>query len=217
MSSPDQRHPDEADPDAHHLSRGRLYSRIRGSLTTAALGDAMGARVEHLATHEIVARHGGLLRELASVHGGRVAEQGRRGEYTDDASQMFALAATLAAHDGELPDEAWLEVLVEWARSSPSARFAGPTMRRLLQAPAGDSPTIPHDPSFGATNGSAMRVAPAGLVRPGDVEGAVHLAWASSRVTHDTQLAAAGAGAIAAGAAAALAPGADVGSTRRAA
>jgi ADP-ribosylglycohydrolase len=55
-----------------------------------------------------------------------------------------------------------------------------------------------------------MRVAPAGLVHPGDIEGAVRTAWISSRLTHDTQIAASGAGAIAAGVAEALLPTADV-------
>jgi ADP-ribosylglycohydrolase len=55
-----------------------------------------------------------------------------------------------------------------------------------------------------------MRIAPAGLVNPGDLEGAVQLAWITSRSTHDTQIAASGAGAIAAGVAEALTVGADV-------
>src|SRR5918999_1736481 len=64
--------------------------------------------------------------------------------------------------------------------------------------------------SFGATNGAAMRIAPAGLVFPGDLESAVRLAWLTARPTHDTQIAAAGAGAIAAGVAHGLEGGADV-------
>jgi ADP-ribosylglycohydrolase len=214
MTSPDPRPTDELAIAADGWSREVLRTRIQGSLTTAALGDAMGAGVEQLATHEIVERHGGLLRELARGPGRGRADEGQPGEYTDDASQMFTLVATLVEHHGELTDKAWLDALLHWADTSPAARFAGPTTRSRLQvrAPGAEATVDPprQDPSFGATNGSAMRVAPAGLVRPGDVEGAVELAWISSRVTHDTQLAAAGAGAIAAGAAAALAPRADV-------
>jgi ADP-ribosylglycohydrolase len=66
------------------------------------------------------------------------------------------------------------------------------------------------DPRVGITNGSAMRAAPCGLIHPGDPEAAVRLAWLTSRVTHDTQVAAAAAGAIAAGVATALRPGAGV-------
>ena len=89
----------------------------------------------------------------------------------------------------------------------------GPTTRPLLEAIAAgeDTHTIGRVgtstrklTSFGATNGAAMRIAPAGLVYPGDPEGAVRLAWVTARPTHDTQIAAAGAGAIAAGVAQAL-------------
>jgi ADP-ribosylglycohydrolase len=100
----------------------------------------------------------------------------------------------------------------------------GPTTRPLLQALAAghDTSAIGRGlstrklTSFGASNGAAMRIAPAGLVHPGDIEAAVQLAWITSRPTHDTQIAAAGAGAIAAGVAHALMPGADVFSVVRA-
>ena len=56
----------------------------------------------------------------------------------------------------------------------------------------------------------SMRVAPAGLIHPGDIEAAVWTAWISAKPTHNTQIAASGAGAIAAGVAEALLPTADV-------
>ncbi len=202
-----------------------IGSKIKGCLLAAALGDAMGAATELLARHEIVQRYGGLLRVLTRSPEPGAASQGSVGEITDDASQMLALARALVAGDGHLADRAWARALIQWADSSPMARYMGPTTRPILEARAagegiaqlgafGDS-TRPA-PSFGATNGAAMRVAPAGLVRPGDIEGGVQLAWISSRVTHDTQLAAAGAGAIAAGVANALEPGADVSSVAQA-
>lgn len=199
--------------------RTALGSKIEGCLIAAALGDAMGAAAEHLATHEIIQRYGGLLRDLTRSPEPGAASQGPVGEFTDDASQMLALARALVEGDGDLTDAAWTRALTEWADSSPMARYMGPTTRPVLQARAAGQDiarlgavrgsTRPA-PSFGATNGAAMRVAPAGLVRPGDIAGAVRLAWVSSRVTHDTQLAAAGAGAIAAGVARALQPGASV-------
>ena len=47
-------------------------------------------------------------------------------------------------------------------------------------------------------------------MHPGDLEAAVELAWTSCLPTHDTQIAGAGAGAIAAGVSEALMPGASV-------
>jgi ADP-ribosylglycohydrolase len=91
---------------------------------------------------------------------------------------------------------------VRWFKESPTAEKAGPTTRARLEGR-----DVAADERVGVTNGSAMRVAPAGLIHPGEVEAAVELAWLTSRPTHDTQVAAAAAGAIAAGVATALRPG----------
>ena len=52
---------------------------------------------------------------------------------------------------------------------------------------------------MGATNGSSMRVAPAGLVHPGDIEGACQTALITCLPSHNTQIAISAACAIAAG------------------
>jgi ADP-ribosylglycohydrolase len=147
------------------------------------------------------------------------------GLVTDDSSQMFALAQALIETDGKLTVEKWTQVLLHWSRTSPMRRQMGPTTRPLLEA-LGRGESTDHIgtvgrstrklTTMGASNGAAMRVAPAGLVYPGDIESAVRLAWTTCQPTHDTQIAAAGAGAIAAGVAAALLPGADVYSVARA-
>jgi ADP-ribosylglycohydrolase len=109
--------------------------------------------------------------------------------------------------------------MLHWSQYSPMRHQMGPTTRPLLEAMAagentdhigtvGDSTR--KLTSMGATNGASMRVAPAGLTHPGDIKSAVRLAWVSARLTHDTQIAASGAGAIAAGVAEALLPSADV-------
>lgn len=203
-----------------------LYDHVLGSLVTAALGDAMGAATEQHSIDEIIAAHGGLLRELLAPDIDTFSAGNRPGQVTDDCSQMFALAQALIATDGELDAQTWVQTLLHWAETSPMARMMGPTTRPLLQAIArGESTahvgTVGRSTrkltSMGTTNGAAMRVAPAGLIHPGDIEGAVRLAWVTCCPTHDTQIAAAGAGAIAAGVAAALSPGADVFSVVRAA
>jgi ADP-ribosylglycohydrolase len=197
----------------------RLYDHILGSLAAAALGDAMGAATEQHSIPEIVAEHGGMLRELIAPGVDTFSEGNRPGQVTDDASQMFALAEALIETDGELTEEVWIRKLLHWSQTSPMARMMGPTTRPLLEAMAAGEDTSAIGQvgnstrkltSFGTTNGAAMRIAPAGLVFPGDPEGAVQLAWLTSRPTHDTQIATAGAGAIAAGVAHALERGADV-------
>ena len=174
--------------------RDWLEDRIRGCLGVAALGDAAGAPVE------------GRTREEVSAHGDPlpgVWNESR--EITDDTGQLEALGRALVESGGTLTAAAWRDALIEWFETSPTAAKAGPTTRAIL---AGD----PHPPDerIGVTNGSAMRAAPCGLVHPGDPEAAVELAWLTSRPTHDTQVAAAAAGAVAAGVAVALRPGAGL-------
>lgn len=206
-------------------SRERLHDHILGSLMTAALGDAMGAATEQHSIAEIIATYGGLLRTLETPGRQTFSHGNVPGEVTDDVSQMFALAQLLIDCRGQLTEQAWLATLVHWSRTSKHRQQMGPTTRPLLEALAAgrDTADIGRSPfsdrklcSFGTTNGAAMRVAPAGLVHPGDIDSAVRLAWITARPTHDTQIAMAGAGAIAAGVAHALTPGADVWSVLRA-
>lgn len=205
-------------------TRERLAQHILGSLAATAIGDAMGAATEQHAIPEVVELFGGLLRELRDPSPETFSYGNKAGQITDDSSQMFALAQTMIDAGGELTEEAWIATLLHWSQHSPHRHQMGPTTRPLLQAIAAgeDTSTIGRGlsarklTSFGASNGASMRVAPAGLVYPGDIEGAVALAWLTSRPTHDTQIAAAGAGAIAAGVAHALTPGADVFSVVRA-
>ncbi|MBA3947139.1 MAG: ADP-ribosylglycohydrolase family protein [Herpetosiphonaceae bacterium] len=200
-------------------NRERLGNHILGSLVACALGDAMGAATEQHTTAEIVQQYGGLLRELRTPSSETFSHGNQAGQITDDTSQMFALAEALIATGGNLTEADWIKALLHWAATSREAFAMGPTTRPLLEALAagkdtfaiGRSPTSTRKlTSFGTTNGAAMRIAPAGLVFPGDVERAVHLAWTTARPTHDTQIAAAGAGAIAGGVAHALMPDADV-------
>ena len=64
--------------------------------------------------------------------------------------------------------------------------------------------------SHGATNGAAMRGAPAGLIHPGDLAAACDTALITCIPSHSTQIAISSACAIAAGVAPALEEGADV-------
>jgi ADP-ribosylglycohydrolase len=200
-------------------TRERLSQHILGSLVAAALGDAMGAATEQHTISEVIATFGGLLRELRVPSTETFSHGNLAGQITDDTSQMFALAQTIIDGNGELTEQAWIKTLIHWSQHSPHKNQMGPTTRPLLEALAAgqDTSQIGRSPfstrkltSFGTTNGAAMRIAPAGLVHPGDIEAAVQLAWITSRPTHDTQIAIAGAGAIAAGVAHALTPAADV-------
>jgi hypothetical protein len=168
-----------------------LTERIRGCLAGALVGDALGAPYE-----------GGPPARVVDLEAPDV---------TDDGSQLLLLASVLVDGGGELDPPRWEAALVDWLRTSPAARFAGPTTRARLEAlAAGAPPPASSDPRVGLTNGAAMRVAPCGLVRPGDVDGAARLALASAWPTHWAPEAVAAACAVAAGVAVALAPDASV-------
>lgn len=207
------------------MSREHLYDRILGSLVTAGLGDAMGAATEQWRTGEIVQAHGGLLRTLVKPPPDTFSAGNEAGQVTDDTSQAFYLARALIENDGAMTPSIWKQALIRWAEESPHRTAMGPTTRLMVEAwqrredtshiaTVGESTRKLN--SFGTTNGAAMRIAPAGLVHPGDIEGACQTALATCLPTHDTQIAVAGACAIAAGVAGALRPEADVFSVARA-
>jgi ADP-ribosylglycohydrolase len=186
-----------------------LIDRIHGSLAGAVIGDAMGAPFEGLTRAEIAERSGGLVTDLVDPWPGGPADGNARGQVTDDASQLLMLARLLVETGGEPSDEAWERAIVDWMKTSPQARFAGPTTRAIIEVLAGGKPPD-RSGIEGVTNGAAMRVAPCGLVNPGDASAAAELAWLTARPTHDTSVAAAAAGAVAAGVAEALRPEAAV-------
>lgn len=193
----------------------QLEDRILASLLAAGMGDALGAPTEQWTIDEILEAHGGLVTEFRKPTPDTFAgaNDGLRAEVTDDASQMYYLSRALVRSGGELTLEQWVACLLDWAGTSPKATFMGPSTLLVVQAlRAGqDVATVGvigrsrrKLTSVGNTNGAAMRIAPAGLVHPGDIEAAVAQALITCMPTHDTNIAVASAGAIAAGVAAAL-------------
>lgn len=199
----------------------RLYDHILGCLAAAGMGDAMGAATEQWRTAEIYARHGGPLRTFyqppPDTFAGAVGNH--LGQITDDTSQMYYLAQTLIDTNGQLTSAAWVDCLLRWAAESPHVGNMGPSTRPIVEAlRSGGDPyqvgligtSTRHMAGMGATNGAAMRVAPAGLVNPGNIEAACQDALTTCLPSHATQIAISSACALAAGVAIALTPGADV-------
>ncbi|MDQ7820178.1 MAG: ADP-ribosylglycohydrolase family protein [Armatimonadota bacterium] len=194
-----------------------LHDRILGSLAAGVIGDAMGAATEQRSYEEIISLFGGPVREFvppppdSPFAGGRDA-----GQITDDSGQMLAMAEALIATGGRLTVNAVAQHLLRWA-DDPEVfrRFAGPTTRAAIEElRRGTDPRVVGRQgkltSMGTSNGAAMRVAPAGLVHPGDLEGAIRDAVTMCLPSHATQLAMSGACAVAAGVARALTLDADV-------
>tara|TARA_B100000945_G_C20427732_1_gene621575 strand:- start:8797 stop:9879 length:1083 start_codon:yes stop_codon:yes gene_type:complete len=198
-----------------------LYKHILGGLACAGMGDALGAATEQWHHTEIFAKFDGPLRTFQQpppdTWSG--AESNKLGQVTDDASQMFYLAHKIIECNGNLTYDDWVDCLLQWADESPHVGNMGPTTRLVVEAlKEGKDPnlvgcigTSDRQPaSHGATNGAAMRVAPAGLIHPGDLDGACETAFITCIPSHNTQIAISSACAIAAGVAHALEDDADV-------
>jgi len=185
---------------------GWLYQHILGGLFGEALGDAWGMPAL-LAPEETWQRYGGWIDRFHPgpadhpVHAGMSA-----GRVTDDTEQAFALAQAIIA-DGRVTPEGVARAVVGWyaAVDGDHSPYIGPSTRRAVQAIRHGEP-LDRTGLRGDTNGAAMRVCPVGLIHPGDVHGAAQDAALSCIPTHNTDVAAAGAAAIAGGIAQALVP-----------
>lgn len=196
------------------VNREELYDRILGSLATACIGDALGAPTEQRSIREIRETWGGRVETFyappldAPFGSGRGAAQ-----FTDDASQMLLLVDEYIDHGGAITPRDMGDMLIIWSRNEEYyPRFCGPSTRagiaRLLEG--GDPATIGaigRLTTEGTSNGAAMRVAPAGLAHPGDLEAAVHDALTTCLPTHATNHGVSGAATIAAAISAAMIPG----------
>lgn len=196
----------------HHLP---LAIRIRHVLAAGCVGDALGAATEGMHPDEIRRVFGGVVESLKSPPALAPFAAGLApGRLTDDATQMLAMAARIVACNGHLTLDDAVAALIEWASDTDVfTRFAGPTTRvaieRLRAGVAPDAVATPevYSCTFGTSNGAAMRAPAAGCAHAGAPEEAVRLACVLARPTHNTQIAFAGAGAVAAAVAVGLVPG----------
>lgn len=194
-----------------------LESKIRGSLAAAVIGDALGAPTEQRSIAEIRRLFGGRVETFFAPPADSPYSKGRAAaQYTDDSSQMIMLAQALIDSDGEITARHVADLLIEWSKKPEYfPHFAGPSTRKAIAAleQGADPERIGADgreATVGASNGSAMRVAPAGLVHPGDVEAAVRTAAITCMPSHFTSIGVSAAGAIAAAVAVALRDGSTI-------
>lgn len=194
-----------------------LHDRILGCMAAAGMGDALGVPSEGFSRMEILEEfHGPIDRFLGP--GENIYCQGNfPAEVTDDTSQMYEMAKAVIETQGELTVKAAADALVNWTKRYPKyyPRNAGPTMSFWVKDyMAGGNPLalarVGKVYGRGISNGCAMRVAPAALCNPGDLDGAVRTAITMTSVSHGTQHAYAGACAIACAIAEALTEDAQI-------
>lgn len=187
-----------------------IYNKILGSLACAGMGDALGAATELYSIDEIKMKWNGWLNDFAAPPEDTFAGSlgGVAGLITDDSSQMYVLSEGLIkAGFNNFTNDDWVQCLLRWADMQPYANYKGPTTELVVSALKEGRPTngigrigtsSRQAPNIGTTNGAGMRVAPAGLVWPGNLKKACELALLTCLPSHDTNIAIASACAIAA-------------------
>ncbi|WP_156985069.1 ADP-ribosylglycohydrolase family protein [Bacillus sp. A134] len=196
-----------------------LNTKIQGILGMAAIGDAMGAATENLSFDQIRTHFGQPVSEFKKPDKTAFALGNEAGQVTDDFSQIYFLSKAILGNDGVIDKETVKKAILAWSNVPwYFDRFAGPTTRGAIKmykdskesepAPLPGAVTV--DYASKATNGSAMKIAPAGILNPNDLEGAIDAAIIVTQVTHDNSLAISGACAVSAAVSASLAPHATV-------
>ncbi|TAM66978.1 MAG: hypothetical protein EPN48_15040 [Microbacteriaceae bacterium] len=195
------------------MSKTALRKRIEGGMAGAVIGDALGAMTETLSIRQI--RHlYGWIDDFTELRHKPYDQDRVIGAYTDDASLVIAMAQSII-DSGDVELDAVVSHLMKWSSDPVLAKFSGPsTKRAVMRIAAGEDPFLVgmgDVQSFtGATNGGAMKSAPAGWFHPGDVAAAARAAAIICTPTHNTQLAIAGAAAVAGACAQACVEGTDI-------
>lgn len=188
-----------------------LTDRIHGGLAGAVVGDALGSLTETLSRRGIRELYG-WLDDFTEFRFRPFGQERPVGGWTDDSSLVVAMARSVVDAGGVELDAA-VRRLLAWADDESVSRYSGPsTSAAVARLRAGEDPgeVGRGQESTGTSNGGGMKAAPAGWAHPGDVEAAARAAAVLCTPTHNTQLAIAGAAAVAAACAVACQDGTRV-------
>lgn len=173
--------------------------RIAGAFYGQMLGDALGMPSE-LWPRERVKRHFGWINGfLDGPAENSAACYFKAGQYTDDTSMALALADALLEAEGEVVPELIARNVIRWVDSFDAfnKNILGPSSKLALSEQKTGTPIAALE-NNGITNGAAMRISPLGCVLPSaPLEGFCQQVWLASSPTHKSDIAVAGAVAIA--------------------
>ncbi len=185
---------------AHELTRAETIDRAMGALVGGALGDALGMPTQLLSPAEIRAAYGHVEGFVAPIADHPVSKGMAAGTITDDTEQALLLGRILAESD-PFDHRRWVNALLDWERevkARGSYDLLGPSTKRAIDA---INAGVPPDEAGrnGNTNGAAMRIGPVGIRMPVEpLDALVAKVAETCRATHNTGLAIASAGAVAA-------------------
>lgn len=187
---------------------------IEAVLSAACVADALGAATECMHPDEIVRIFGGPVTTFRTPPEKSPFAKGLApGRLTDDATQMLAMAKRIIGLERAPVSADAIAGFIDWSHDEEMfQRFAGPTTRIAVEAMRAGAPAeavaTPETYScmFGTSNGGAMRAPTAGCAAAGNLSEAVRIACLMSAPTHNTQIAYAGASAVAGAIAVGLSP-----------
>ena len=201
------------------MNKEYLKDKILGCLSMAAVGDALGMPTHDMTIDEIARRFKGPVIDFHPPFSDtRVHPRHGAAEITDDTLLTLALARSYIETRGRIDSLTVARHTAEAfnkAKAIGRDRMFGPSTRKGLEAlEEGMDPVeaalAEKHPMTGASNGGAMKIAPAGLVHPGDPAAAVEDAVIVCLPSHATTTGISAAAAIAAGVAEGVSSRADV-------
>jgi ADP-ribosylglycohydrolase/sugar/nucleoside kinase (ribokinase family) len=177
-----------------------MTNRALGALYGLAIGDALGMPTQSLSRERIAALYGSLTGFEPGPEENEISAGLPAGRVTDDTEQAVIVARAVLDGGGDVDPRALAEALMAWERrmiAAGSLDLLGPSTRRALERfAAGD---LEDAGRWGDTNGAAMRIAPVGIATPPrPLERLLERVALTSRLTHGTSVAIAGAAAVAA-------------------
>lgn len=173
--------------------------RIVGALYGQMLGDALGMPSE-LWPRDRVKRHFGWIdRFLDGPAENNAACYFTAAHYTDDTAMALALADALVEAEGKVIPERIAYNVLRWVDGFDAfnKNILGPSSKQALREQKQGTPIAALE-NNGVTNGAAMRISPLGCALPAaPLERFYQQVWLASSPTHKSDIAVAGAVAIA--------------------
>jgi ADP-ribosylglycohydrolase len=180
------------------LNKETIYKKALGSLLGVAYGDAFGMPTSLWPPEMIHKYFPDGVNELLPAPEGHVIHNGlAAGQVTDDTQQTLILAE-LFIETKHFDRSGAAQKLLKWANSLNAFKnsLLGPSSLKALKAIEAGTP-VELTGLQGDTNGAAMRIAPAGIVHPGDYDAVIKDVEEICIPTHYTNIAISGASAVA--------------------
>lgn len=178
-----------------------VADRARGALYGLAVGDALGMPTQFLSREVIAGQYGVVENFEPGPDNNPISKGMPAGRVTDDTDQAVILGRLLIEGGGRVDEYRLADELIAWEQRMiglGSLDLLGPSTRKAVTSlQNGASPE--ETGTWGDTNGAAMRIAPVGIAFSAEpLDRLVRAVAQAGKVTHNTQVANAGASAVAA-------------------